>query len=505
MSHLRNTFIGVGFAYVQIAVNLVQGLIITPMCLAHIPEATFGAWLVTGNLLAWIGILDPGVHLVLQQRIAAAYAHQDLQAIGRLRLQAYVLASLFAIVALTAAVLALPLHALLVERIGCEQPVQVAAAYLIAAVAMAVFVVSYGAAVVTLGTQAPAAHGVIALVAQAANLAIVIVLLRGGSGIMSLPIGLLVQAVIVLTGNLAYASLMMPATGWPTRGSLHGVGGLVRESCGVFLGRAGSALAANSDMIIASWFLGAAPTVALNITQRAPLMLRTLAERVSHAAAPVLSAIDAEKGRISPAAAMTAIVRAAIWLAVPATVATILWNPVFVRLWAGGEFYAGDHPNALIAIGLLAGTLETTFMNVCGAIGLYSVSGRVLLAKSILAIGMGSLGAWLFGTVGLLAAPVVAGALTTWWLLPKVIGGHSGWDGDRWSGLATDALKACAAAAAAAAVATRVDAHDPLALAITCGVFMVVYAACLLGCSGELRSLAIRMIPASGGRWSGLR
>lgn len=508
MGHLRNTFVGVAFAYLQIAVHLVQGLIITPMCLAYVPEATFGAWLVTGNLLGWVGLLDPGVHLVIQQRIAAAHAHQDLQAINRLRVQAYVLAGAFAMVTLTAAVLALPLHAVLVERIGCEQTTQVAVAYLIAAVAMAVFVVSYGAAVVTLGTQAPAAHGVIALVGQMVNLALVIMLLRGGRGIVSLPIGLLAQAIVVLTGNLAYASLTMPATGWPTRRSFDGVGGLVRESRGVFLGRAGSALASNSDMIMAAWFLGAAPTVALNVTQRAPLMLRMLAERVSHAATPVLSVIDAERGGTNSAAAMAAVVRAAIWIAVPAAMATMLLNPSFVRLWAGGEFYAGDEPNALIAIGLLAGTLETTCINVCAAMGLYAVSGRALLAKSMLAICIGAIGAWLFGMVGLLASPLFAGALTTWWLLPKVIGSHSAWDRGRWSGLAIDAVKACAAAAlaaAAAAAATTLVARDFLGLAITCSAFAVVYATCLLGCSGELRSLAIRMIPVSGGRRGGLR
>jgi hypothetical protein len=500
VNHLRNTFIGVVFAYLQIAVTLVQGLIITPMCLSHVPEATFGAWLVTGNVLAWIGLLDPGVHVVLQQRIAAAHAHRDVEAIGRLRTQAYALASLFALVALAAAVLAMPMHAVLVGRLGCEQPAEVAMAYLIASVALAFFIASYGASVVTLGTQAPAAHGAIALVAQAAHLAAVIVLLRSGAGIVALSLGLLIQAIVILAGNLSYACLTMPALGWPNAGAIEGIGGLVRETRAVFLGRAGAALATNSDMVISSWFLGVAPTVALNVTQRGPLMLRTLTERVSHAATPVLSLIDAEGENFSRGAATAAIVRAAMWLALPAASATILWNHVFVSLWVGGEFYAGARPNALVAFALVAVSLETTFVNVCAAFGLYAASGRLLLVKSILAIGMGCVGARVFGVGGLLAAPLVAGAITTWWVLPMVIGGHSAWSCERWCGLLTDALKGCAAAALATGVATRIDVGDARSLAAAGMVFTVVYAVCLLCLSADLRNLVIRLMGMNGSR-----
>jgi hypothetical protein len=215
--------------------------------------------------------------------------------------------------------------------------------------------------------------------------------------------------------------------------------------------------------------------------------------------------MDAEHGHISRGAATAAVVRAAMWLAIPSAAAILLWNHVFVNLWAGHGFYAGDRPNALIAFVLLAASLETTFVNICAALGLYAVSGRLLLVKSLLAIGMGCIGARVFGVGGLLAAPLVAGAITTWWALPMAIGGHSAWSSERWYGLLIDALKGCAAAGFAAGLATRVNVGDASALAAAGLVFTLVYAACLLCLSVDLRVLVIRLMGMNGGRSSWLR
>jgi O-antigen/teichoic acid export membrane protein len=489
MNHLRNTVIGVGFAYLQIAVTLAQGLIITPMCLMHVPDATFGAWLVAGNLLAWIGLLDPGFHVVIQQRIAAAHAVGDMSTINRLRLQAYVISALLACVAMMGAVLVMPLYSIIVHRLGCDQPGPASSAYLLASLATALFVASYGAAVVTVGRQSPAVHGFIGFFGQMCHVVVVVACLKNGLGIPSLPLGLLTQAIVILVGNLAYASLTMPPMAWRDSAGLDGVGLLLRDTRGVFMGRAGAAVAANSDMLIASWFLGASSAVGLNVTQRAPLILRMLTERVSHAAMPVLSSINAAERGVEPAAASAAVVRAAMWMAIPFATAILLWNGTFVSLWVGKDYYSGHAVNQLIAVGFVAATLEATLINVCTALGLYAASGRLLLVKSVLSLGIGTLGAWLYGVGGLLAAPLIAGGLTTWWLLPRVISGHSNWSEDRWRALIVDTMKGCGAAAAVAIAVSMIELRDVGMLVIASLVYILGYAACLAWLSSEFRSL----------------
>ena len=61
---------------------MITGIIMVPLYLRFIPFEVYGAWLASGNMLAWLSTIDPGLTLVLQQRIAAAYGNQDFKAIG---------------------------------------------------------------------------------------------------------------------------------------------------------------------------------------------------------------------------------------------------------------------------------------------------------------------------------------------------------------------------------------------------------------------------------------
>lgn len=86
----------------------------------------------------------------------------------------------------------------------------------------------------------------------------------------------------------------------------------------------------------------------------------------------------------------------------------------------------------------------------------------------------------------------MAGALTTWWVLPLTVGRHSAWNGRRWGGLGMDVVMGCSAAAAAAALATRIEVRDIRSL-ITAGfVFAAVYVSCLLCLSDDVRGVVIR-------------
>ena len=185
-------------------------------------------------------------------------------------------------------------------------------------------------------------------------------------------------------------------------------------------------------------------------------------------------------------------------MAIPFAGAILIWNGAFVSLWVGEHYYAGQSVNRLIAVGLVASTLETTLINMCTALGLYAASGRLLLAKSMLSLGIGALGAWWYGVGGLQAAPLIAGGLTTWWLLPRVIRGHSGWNQQRWWSLVSDAVKGCGAAAFAAIVANLIDVVDVRSLVVAGGTYMLVYLACLAGLSAEFRSLLGAIRPAHG-------
>jgi O-antigen/teichoic acid export membrane protein len=196
------------------------------------------------------------------------------------------------------------------------------------------------------------------------------------------------------------------------------------------------------------------------MTQKGPGLLRMFIDRLSHSAMPSLSAIHAGSDRVRCSRSTVMLLRTVIWMAIPAAVGVMLFNRTFDALWVGSQHYAGDVATVIIAVAVIAMGLEVTLSNLATSFGLFQANGRVQLVKSGLSGLFGVLMAWTFGVRGLLAAPLVAGACTTWWLLPRLISRACGWGWWDWAPLVQESVRVLAASVAAAAVAALVLRED---------------------------------------------
>ncbi|MDB5010549.1 MAG: Membrane protein involved in the export of O-antigen and teichoic acid [Mucilaginibacter sp.] len=77
---LRWNFI---FQYGYVITNIINSLILLPFYLKKIDASTLGVWLATGNILAWMTLIDPGIGEVLQQKIAELRGKNLKEEIGR--------------------------------------------------------------------------------------------------------------------------------------------------------------------------------------------------------------------------------------------------------------------------------------------------------------------------------------------------------------------------------------------------------------------------------------
>lgn len=473
-NHVSLTAWNLLFNYAQTAFLIVYGVVLTPLYLRYIPEKTFGVWLATGNLVAWLSLVDPGLNAVIQQRIAAAYARGDNHAVSRLRTHSYVLSALLAVAIAAIGLAAAPWVSRFVDRMSCELPAAVMNAYFWALVATATMTLAYGTAVVTIGMQAPVVSGVIFLGSQVANVVTILALLRADRGVVSIPVGLLAQAVVLILGHTAYSTYRFACEGIPFRMSLEGAMGVLKDSQGTVMSRLAGALTANTDMLVAAAFLGPIQAVAVNMTQKGPGLLRVFIDRVSHSAMPSLSAIHAGSDRDRCSRSTVMLLRTVLWMAIPAAVGVVLFNNAFVALWVGRQHYAGDVATAIIALTVIAMGVEVTLSNLATSFGLFQANGRVQLVKSALSGLLGVLMAWFLGVRGLLAAPLVAGACTTWWLLPRLISRACGWGWSNWMPLVQESVRVLAAASVAAAVAALILREDVASFVTACMVYGIV-------------------------------
>lgn len=494
-NHARLTAWNLAFHYAHTIFLIVYGVVLTPLYLRSIPEKTFGVWLATGNLVAWLSLVDPGLNAVVQQRIAAAYARGDNQAVGRLRTHSYALSFLLALGISAIGLIAAPWVSRFVGRLDCELPNDVMTAYYWACVATGMMTAAYGAAVVNIGLQAPIASGLIYLASQVGNLVTILWLLHGGWGVVSIPLGLLVQALVLVVGNTAYSAHRFSREAIPISLSLVGTATILRDSRGTIMSRLAGALATNTDMLVAAAFLGPVQAVAANMTQKGPGILRTFIDRVSHAAMPSLSAIHSADDLARCSRSAATLLRTVIWMAIPAAVGIVLLNRTFVALWVGKQHYAGDVATGIIAATVIAMGLEVTLSNLATSFGLFQANGRVQLIRSGLTSLFAVLLAWSLGLRGLLAAPLVAGACTTWWLLPRFINQTCGWGWRNWLPLAQEAVRVLAAAGLAAGAAAVLLNEDIAS-------FLVTGFAYVIGCAATMAAAVPMFRDAAARAWS---
>ena len=71
------------FQYGYVITNIVNSIILLPFYLHKIDASTLGVWLATGNILAWMTLIDPGVGDVLQQKVAELRGRNENGEIGK--------------------------------------------------------------------------------------------------------------------------------------------------------------------------------------------------------------------------------------------------------------------------------------------------------------------------------------------------------------------------------------------------------------------------------------
>jgi O-antigen/teichoic acid export membrane protein len=71
------------FQYGYVITNIINSIILLPFYLHKIDASTLGVWLATGNILAWMTLIDPGVGDVLQQKVAELRGRNENGEIGK--------------------------------------------------------------------------------------------------------------------------------------------------------------------------------------------------------------------------------------------------------------------------------------------------------------------------------------------------------------------------------------------------------------------------------------
>src|SRR5690554_477895 len=418
-SHRRTTTWHMVFIYAAIAMTMVSGFVLPPLYLKHIPAEVYGAWLATGNLLAWLSALDPGVSAALQQRIGHAYGEQESQKIGPW-IGAGILVSILIFLVIT--VVGLSVESVLLGWLELPSDLEVGplyTAFTLAVVGTALTMVSFAYGAMAYGLQGTFAVGLIQIVSTAASIAVTVFFLLSGDGVIAIAKGVLFRSGGWFVGCAIYLFWRVHREKIKISFSRKELRELIRLTGFTSLGRFGGTLINHMDSFVVTRYLGAETTVAFELTRRGPAGARPIIQRLSSAVMPSVSNMDGQGQQKRLAKVLSRMLAMMGWATGLFFAGFACLNQDFVRLWVGPEYFAGHSINLLVLVALSLSMFVAIFSNLCMALGNIEGNSIVRFIESLVFAAAVYIGVKNFGLMGVVVAPIVAKLLVGAWYYPR--------------------------------------------------------------------------------------
>lgn len=334
MSRTRRILGGTGIAYAHQAAIVIVGLWLTPFLLGRIGQHSLGLWLVAGQLLGYLALMDLGVIAILPREIAFASGQGDTAVAGS------------QIARLVAQVRRIVRWQLVGLSIVCGLvwwylPVDWRALQFPLVIVFVAFVALYPsriAVAVLQGLQELPFLAKWQIVGWVCSTTVTISLVLAGWHLYALVIGWTVSLAIPAGAAMwrARRRVTISTTTQPQE-----VGLYFKQSLWVSVSQIAQVLLNGSDVLLLGKLLGAAAVVPYACTGKLVTVFANHPQLLMHAAQPALSELRASESRERLATVATALTQAMLMMSGGILVVILSVNHFFVNWWIGPEMYGG--------------------------------------------------------------------------------------------------------------------------------------------------------------------
>ena len=398
--------------WLNLGLVTVQGIVLVPLYLSYIGSSLYGAWLGSGDLIAWLTLLDLGLGSLMVQRISASFARGD-----RASTAAYLSGGLLVLTAIGAIVVGVALPVALavpgwMELSGPDAAL-LRSCFMVAALAGALSVVNHGAQSLALALQRPLVPMVATVASTAFGIVVIVILLYRGAGLWALALGLLARSALLLVANSIHAmAIFRREVGVAMRLRGDVFQDIASLSGPAIMAQLGGAAASRSEAALIAIFLRPELATVFVLTRRAAEIASMVLDRIGGAVFPGFSHLAAE----DPARSIPVLREVLALFAAAATLLMALYlalNGSFVNLWVGSSFYGGHVLTLLIGLSTLATARSTLTCYLYGATGRIRESAWLTFLGSLVRLAlMGGL-LWAWGLPGLPAAGLIAAGVVS--------------------------------------------------------------------------------------------
>lgn len=381
VSRRRATIANLVYQYVTLAFAIINGIVLVPLYLKFIDITLFGAWLATGNIITWLTLVDPGFGDVLRQRTAQTFGKGDNVRLGKIIGTGSLLVIALGLLPGMIGLLGAPFVSRIFE-LSSDHQASIANSFIIAGIASSVTMMSGAAGAIQQGLQRNVAFTAITVTASLLGLATTIIGLYQDWGLVSIPLGWLIRAIVLLSLNWAdvvvngvlkynlavrfcsaHFSEIANLTGWT---SLSRVGIRVFDQC---------------DALVVSLLLGVEAAAVAVFTKRTWDLLVLFLQRISVAFMPGMAHLHGEGQPNAFKHIANRMITSVGSLTMIGVSCCLVLNHQFIELWVGPEMYAGS----LYDIGMAVSVMLMVFVL---SVKQILFAANIIKAPSIAALGI---------------------------------------------------------------------------------------------------------------------
>ena len=401
--------------------TLIQGLLLVPLYLSYIPVEIYGAWLASGNILAWISAMDPGLTVVLSQQTSTFYGAGELSKVGKLIGSGFILSCLILIITIS---LGLFSSYFIINLLNLSLDVDnllILKAFKYAFFGTSLMLFSYSFQAINYGLQASISVGLINNMTVLLSILLTILLLYSGYGLMSIAYSLVFNGLLHSIGNIFYTLYRVRNEKINISFSSKNFIYLSKLLSFTFFSRASGIISNNIDLIFISRFLGPEIVTSYALSKKPVAISQEFVNQpvvaFQHVMSHMFGSNEIDKLRKS----LTRLIIILIWISVFIIGGMISFNSEFVSLWVGESLFVGSNLNLIICLAamLMIFTQSTGYFSV--SLGDIKTNSVFSALQSLLYIPLMYLGLKYFGLFGLVFAHIISLIITSSWYNPKSV------------------------------------------------------------------------------------
>jgi len=475
------------FHAISVVLAFASGVLLVPLYLKYISPDLYGAWSASGNVLAWMSLVDPGISLVLQQRVASLYGKQDLVGVGQW-IGNGILVSL--------------VISLLVAFIGClvsfffaswmHLPTSIDAGVLVnsfrwAVLGTSLMFVFFALSSVWIGLQGSWGMGLISSCGAIFRFVAVIVLLKTGFGLQAIVLPNVLFAVLLIVGYIIGIKIRLKQENIKMVLSMSRCKEMFALFSFTSLANIASTAINQVDLFWIARVLGPEQVNVLRFMRTPTTMSRLFVERPFLSVLAPLTHLYGGGGVDRARDILVRMLRVAIWGILLFSGGFLVYTKPFVNLWVGHQYYAGSVVNGWIVSGYVVSLLTWILASACFSAGnirgnsLSGISQAVVYIPMLLVLGH------FWGMSGIAAATTLSIVLIQGIYQPIRFVQYYQIKRNEWLPLALEGLKALCVVCALVVIALRWHPGTWFSL-ITHGIlFCVAYCVLLLSVSKQAR------------------